>query len=56
MSHLLINLTESTRDNTSANTGSSTIPSSGAGEHGEQKEGIVDKVKDALHMGGHKKE
>ena len=52
--HLLTNLTESTRDNTSANTGSSTIPPSGKGEHGEQKEGIVDKVKDALHMGGHK--
>jgi len=39
---------QSTRDNTSANTGSSTIPSSGAGEHGEQgehKEGLMDKVK-----------
>jgi len=52
---------KTTRDNTSANTGntgnSSTIPPTGHGEHGEQgeqKEGIVDKVKDALHMGGHK--
>jgi hypothetical protein len=51
--HLLTKSAESTRDNTSANTGH---PSSGHGEHGEQKEGIVDKVKDALHMGGHKKE
>ena len=57
---MLIDLTETTRDNTSANAGntgnSSTIPPTGHGEHGEQKEGIVDKVKDALHMGGHKKE
>jgi len=49
---------KTTRDNTSANAGntgnSSTIPPTGHGEHGEQKEGIVDKVKDALHMGGHK--
>jgi hypothetical protein len=53
---LLIDPTETTRDNTSANTGgnSSTIPPTGHGEHGEQKEGIVDKVKDALHMGGSK--
>ena len=54
--HLLTVSTETTRDNTSANTGgnSSTIPPTGQGEHGEQKEGIVDKVKDALHMGGSK--
>jgi hypothetical protein len=53
--HLLINPTESLNDNTQANTGSATDPHSGTGAHdGEQKEGLVDKVKDALHMGGKK--
>jgi hypothetical protein len=51
---LLTNPTGSTRDNTHANTGSATDPHSGTGAHGEEKEGIVDKVKDALHMGGKK--
>ena len=38
--------TDTVRDNTNRNTGSATHP-------GSEKEGIVDKLKDKLHLGGH---
>lgn len=41
--------TELTSDNINANTGSATDPS-----EGKEKEGIADKVKHTLHIGGSK--
>lgn len=39
------------KDNTAKNTGGATSGPHGHGEKGEEKEGLVDKIKDKLNMG-----